>query len=64
MKRSIIGLFFIVFVLNGKAQSVDAGNGHAIILDRNGQVFTVGRNNFGQIGDSTYTNALKPKLVK
>ena len=64
MKQRMIILFFIVLANICMAQSVDAGNGHAIILDRNGQVFTVGRNNFGQIGDSTYTNALKPKLVK
>lgn len=32
------------------SQSVDGGNGHAVILDEEGYVFTIGRNNFGQLG--------------
>lgn len=46
------------------AQQVDAGNGHAIILDRQGQVWTVGRNDHGQIGDGTLHNHQQPHLVQ
>lgn len=36
------------------SQAVDAGNAHAIILDDNGHVFCVGRNDHGQLGNGDY----------
>jgi len=45
------------------AQIVDGGNGHALILDKHGEVWTIGRNNFGQLGDSTFKNTAVPKKV-
>ena len=42
------------------SQKVDAGNGHAIILNKKGIVYTIGRNNFGQLGDSTFKNSANP----
>jgi alpha-tubulin suppressor-like RCC1 family protein len=45
-------------------QVLDGGNGHAIILDKKGKVWTIGRNNYGQLGDSTRQNAAIPLEVK
>jgi alpha-tubulin suppressor-like RCC1 family protein len=46
------------------AQIVDGGNGHSIILDKKGNVWTIGRNDFGQLGDSSLKNSSIPKKVK
>ena len=54
---------FLIASISAKSQQVDGGNGHAIILDSNGIVYTIGRNNFGQIGDSTFINTSVPKEV-
>ncbi|QNR25109.1 RCC1 domain-containing protein [Croceimicrobium hydrocarbonivorans] len=51
---------FLIASISAKSQQVDGGNGHAIILDSNGIVYTIGRNNFGQIGDSTFINTSVP----
>ncbi len=60
-------LFFISTLLLSSlftlAQVVDGGNGHAVILDKNGSVWTVGRNNYGQLGDSTLQNSPRPKKI-
>jgi alpha-tubulin suppressor-like RCC1 family protein len=45
-------------------QVLDGGNGHAIILDKKGKVWTIGRNNYGQLGDSTHQNSAIPLEVK
>ncbi len=55
---------FLLLPLAGVSQIVEGGNGHAIILDKTGQVWTVGRNNFGQLGDSTTINSAIPQKVK
>lgn len=54
--RKFFFVFLIQFILLSDllSQQVDGGNGHAIILDEKGNVWTVGRNDFGQIGDSTW----------
>lgn len=54
---------FLVFVFPSHGQQVDAGNGHAIILDENGDVWTVGRNNFGQLGNGSFENSPVPVKV-
>jgi len=59
---SIIILALHSLVLSG--QIVDGGNGHALILDKQGNVWTIGRNNYGQLGDSTLENSATPKKVK
>jgi alpha-tubulin suppressor-like RCC1 family protein len=41
-------------------QQVDAGNGHTIILEDKGNVFAIGRNNVGQLGDSSLNNCNRP----
>ena len=65
MKKSVLGLLLLfVMVISGQAQQVDAGNGHAIILDENGDVWTVGRNNFGQLGSGTFINSPIPVKVE
>lgn len=46
------------------AQQVDGGNGHAIILADSGAVFTVGRNNYGQLGNGTLDDSGLPVHVK
>lgn len=47
-----------------QSQMVAGGNGHSIVLQKNGHVYCLGRNNYGQIGDSTFENRLYPTLVK
>lgn len=59
-----ITLLCLMIVFSTKAQLLDGGNGHSIILDKNGTVWTIGRNNYGQLGDSTYTNSPEPVKVK
>ncbi|MEZ4907977.1 MAG: hypothetical protein R2771_10160 [Saprospiraceae bacterium] len=55
--------FIFLFIVDIFSQSVDGGNGHSLILDREGNVYAIGRNNYGQLGDSTYINSSIPKLV-
>lgn len=42
------------------SQQVDGGNGHAIILDKDGFVYTVGSNNYGQLGTSILNDLNTP----
>lgn len=57
-------LFISFFIcLNATCQMVDGGNGHSIILDKNGIVFTIGRNNFGQLGNGSNENSPEPIKV-
>lgn len=44
-------------------QLIDGGNGHALILDKQGNVWAIGRNDFGQLGDSSHVNSSIPKRV-
>lgn len=61
-------IFFIISILftsiTSLSQIIDGGNGHAIILDKKGYVWTIGRNNYGQLGDSSLKNSPNPKKVK
>lgn len=60
-------LFTIVFLLTisiSYSQQVDAGNGHAIILDEHGDVWTIGRNYFGALGVGKRKNATSPVKIK
>ncbi len=59
-KLFVLAAVCISVCTKGIGQQVDAGNGHAIILDKKGDIYTVGRNNFGQLGDSTFTNSANP----
>jgi alpha-tubulin suppressor-like RCC1 family protein len=45
------------------AVKVDGGYKHAIILDRDGNVWGVGEGLYGQLGDSTIMGAVKPHLI-
>ncbi len=63
--RQIFHLFILtILTLRLHAQIVDGGNGHALILDKQGNVWAIERNNFGQLGDSTLENSPIPKKVK
>ncbi|MGL5890415.1 MAG: RCC1 domain-containing protein, partial [Bacteroidia bacterium] len=65
ISRNIITLVLLIISFNNcLSQTIDGGNGHAIILDQTGQVWTIGRNNYGQLGDSSLTNNAIPKKVK
>lgn len=64
MKSFFCVIVMLCCTLTHFAQQVDAGNGHAIILDENGEVWTVGRNNFGQLGNGTMENSAIPIKVK
>lgn len=54
----------LIFVADSIAQIVDGGNGHAIVLDSLGQVWTIGRNDYGQLGDGSLINSNIPIKVK
>jgi alpha-tubulin suppressor-like RCC1 family protein len=43
------------------ASSVQAGWGTAVVLTNKGQIYTVGNNSNGQLGDGTTTNSSIPK---
>ena len=54
----------VVGTVNGRAVSVQAGYGSAVILTSSGVTYTVGNNNTGQLGDGTTTNSSTPILGK
>jgi alpha-tubulin suppressor-like RCC1 family protein len=64
MSRAIFISILATFSFTLSGQIVDGGNGHAIILDKQGNVWTIGRNNFGQLGDNTLENSPTPKKIK
>lgn len=64
MKQIVISVLLALYSITLMAQIVDGGNGHALILDKQGNVWTIGRNNYGQLGDSTLLNSPVPKKVK
>lgn len=61
--RQVFILVFLFYSLVVAAQQVGGGNGHAILLDKYGDVFTIGRNNFGQLGDSSNNDGNRPVQV-
>jgi len=63
MRRTVTILILAITSLPLSGQILDGGNGHAIILDKQGHVWTIGRNNYGQLGDGTLENSPKPKKV-
>lgn len=44
-----------------KAKSVQTGFGTTVILTRDGKIYTVGNNNYGQLGDGTTNNNSTPR---
>ncbi len=62
--RIIALLQLCLLQLSVDAQTIDAGNGHALVLDTLGQVWTIGRNNYGQLGNGSLENSPKPILVR
>ena len=44
-------------------RQIDAGGWHTVILDKDGTVWNVGRNQFGQLGDGTITKRNNPIKV-
>jgi alpha-tubulin suppressor-like RCC1 family protein len=54
----ILGLLLPIEVIQ-----VSLGNYHALVLGRNGQVFSYGQNGYGQLGDSTITDKGTPTPV-
>lgn len=58
-------LFLLVFSYsNFNAQEVDGGNGHSIMLDPYGVVWTVGRNDHGQLGNNSFEDSSVPVRVE
>ncbi len=47
-----------------EVDQVSAGSAHTMILKKNGELWAVGRNNVGQLGDNTTDNKLIPVAVK
>jgi alpha-tubulin suppressor-like RCC1 family protein len=67
MKYSLHSCLLLLLVstfLNLPAQEVDGGNGHSIMLDPDGVVWTVGRNNFGQLGNGSHQDVHIPIAVE
>lgn len=64
MRRQLTILILTISSLTLTGQKLDGGNGHALILDKQGHVWTIGRNNYGQLGDSTLENSPTPKKIK
>jgi len=64
MKQIVASIILVISSLVVSGQIADGGNGHALILDKQGNVWTIGRNNYGQLGDSTLENSPTPKSVK
>ncbi len=51
-------------VLNNKTITrIAAGSSHAVVVDTDGKVYTWGLNNFGQLGNETYTTSNVPVNV-
>lgn len=46
-----------------KFKSVSLGSSHAGAIDENGNLYTWGNNNMGQLGDGTTTKRYEPKIV-
>jgi len=46
------------------SQFIDGGNQHTVILTKNGEVWTMGKNEYGELGDSTFTRKIYPVKVK
>ena len=63
MRTLITSVFLFIFSIS-HSQQVDAGNGHAIILDKNGDVWTIGRNYFGALGVGQRKSATSPVKIK
>ena len=63
MKQIKASIILVIYSLVVSGQIVDGGNGHALFLDKQGNVWTTGRNNFGQLGDSSLENSAEPKKV-
>jgi alpha-tubulin suppressor-like RCC1 family protein len=60
-------LFWAGFFLLGNLNSTHmlvGGNSHVIILEKTSDVYTIGRNNFEQLGDSSYINSPVPIKVE
>ena len=49
---------------NVKALQVESGYGTTIVVGDNHEVYTVGNNTNGQLGDGTTTNSSTPKANK
>lgn len=47
----------------GDVVKVAASSLHAVMLNREGEAWTVGRNNFGQLGDGTTTDRATPQKI-
>lgn len=54
--RRLTLLMLLVMNAPNFAQTVDAGNGHALVLEKDKTVWTVGRNDHGQLGTGNYLN--------
>ena len=65
MARVILIIAFLSCFSTLTSQELDGGNGHAIILDSKGDVYTIGRNTYGQLGDSSFQSSSTPiKVIK
>src|SRR5687767_8883886 len=62
MRYRLVYLFSVIS-LTAVCQITEGGNGHSLVLDKSGCVWTAGRNNYGQLGDgSLNTSAISAKV--
>jgi alpha-tubulin suppressor-like RCC1 family protein len=57
-----IATVFMFGTLNG--QYIDGGNQHTVILTKDSSVWTMGKNEYGELGDSSFTRRILPVRVK
>ena len=63
MKNLITISFFLFPVIHLISQNIDGGNQHTIVLAKDGTVWTMGSNEYGELGDSTFEKRIYPVKV-
>lgn len=57
-------LVLLLAAVEVPAQYIDGGNQHSVILTKEKEVWTVGMNEYGELGDSSFTRRIYPVRVK
>lgn len=74
MKATIIGIFFAILILSGRSyadnygilsfeNTITAGNGHVLFISKSGDLYSFGKNDFGQLGDGSFVDKYIPVKI-